>query len=107
MVGIILGLLLAVFMGLSLHFLNTTSSIKGENLVLKGFGKKTIVPIKEVVSVECIDMIRSFQATIRTKTEVYYVTFGYDMEGFMRKIEAVNPYVRMKVNNKSVFGEKK
>jgi len=107
MIGIVLGLLLAVFMGFSLHFLNTTSSIKGENLILKGFGKKKIVPIREVISVECTDMIRSFQATIRTKTEVHYVTFGYDMEGFLKKIEAVNPNVRTKVINMPAFGAKK
>lgn len=92
----LLGISLAVVLGFSLHYLNTTSSIKGDNLILKRFGKKTVVPISEVISVDCIDMIRSFQANIRTPNEFHYVTFGYDMEYFLEKIESVNPDVEIK-----------
>ena len=96
--GAVIGIGLGALVGFLLYFVNATSAIKGDNIIIKVYGKKTIIPIQEVVSVVYTDMIRSYQAKIQTRTDTYYVTFGYDLDAFTRKIHSINPNVKIKEN---------
>lgn len=74
-----------------ISWINPNSKVKGENFVIKQWGKKTVIPIRDIQKVEVRDMIRlGYQATIHSNGQQHIVHIGYDAHNLEKKMKAVS-----------------